>query len=244
MTIPFAGMLMRGALAAAMVLGAAVTAGAQMDWLSLCSKCLNPSVTSKSGLGTSAAVVEGKITRRDAEAWCANWESGSDLAGCVRRQMESEDARRTYRATADCPGGKITAINGDTYTLAGTWNEDVGKGRTKWRDGSSNIVGRDNASNGLAISQQWEVLCPASRTATKPDAAGDVLPKPAAPPPGAQYAVGQAVEARDGREWLRGRIDKIRRTSGANGSELEYDVRLDTGKRGIVPARMLRTPPN
>ena len=157
---------------AVLALAAAAPAGAQSDWLSLCGKCLSPSITSKSGIGTSNAVAEGRTTRRDAEGWCANWEPGKNQAACVRDQLAAEDAKKTYRAVADCPGGKITAIDGQTYTLAGKWTSDVGKGRTRWRDAGGNIVGQDNASNGLAISQQWEVLCPVSVATARPAARG------------------------------------------------------------------------
>src|SRR6185295_12591064 len=113
----------------------------------------------------------------------------------------------TYRASADCPAGKITTIDGQSYTLAGVWDaSDVGAGRTKWKDASGQIVGRDNASGGLGISQQWEVLCPGPVKATS--AAKPVSPKAAVAPTG-EFAVGQVVEAKYGRDWVRGRIDKI-----------------------------------
>jgi hypothetical protein len=67
---------------------------------------------------------------------------------------------------------------------------------------------------------------------------------PAAPAgvPTAEFAVGQTIEAKYGREWVRGRIEKIRQVTGA-GPELAYDVRLDNGQRGILPSRMLRKAP-
>ena len=55
-----------------------------------------------------------------------------------------------------------------------------------------------------------------------------------------EYAVGQIIEAKFGRDWVHGRIDKIRQM-GPKGP-IEYEVRLDNGQRGIVPARMLRKP--
>lgn len=101
------------------------------DWLALCSKCLNPSVTSKFGIGTAHAVAEARISRADAKGWCENWHPGSDIEACVREQLASE-AGRKYRATADCTQGRITAVDGNTYTLAGIWdNSDIGGGRTK-----------------------------------------------------------------------------------------------------------------
>ena len=109
-------------------------AAAQNDWLSLCGKCLSPSVTSKSGIGTAQARAEGRITRGDAEGWCQNWEPQTPIQQCVRLQLSSDDAKRTYRATADCAAGKITPIDGASYTLAGKWTSDVGRGRSRWRD--------------------------------------------------------------------------------------------------------------
>ncbi len=214
-------------------------AAAQSEWLSLCGKCLSPSVTAKSGIGTAQARAEGRISRRDAEGWCQNWEPQTPLQQCVRLQLSSEDAKRVYRASADCTAGKITPIDGQSYTLAGKWTSDVGRGRSRWRDASGRVVGQDNASNGLAISQQWELLCPASAAASRAPAASVAAPKAAVAPVG-EFTVGQVIEAKYGREWVRGRVTKIRQVNGAKGPELNYDVNLDNGRRGVLPARMVR----
>jgi hypothetical protein len=146
---------------AAVSAGAALAA-AQEEWLSLGSKYWAPTVTSKSGIGTDHATAEAKVTRKEIEGWCANWTP--EDKNCVRQTLASDDAKKTYRASADCTRGRITPVDGMTYTLAGTWdNSDIGAGQTRWRDASGKIVGRDNASNGLGISQQWEVLCPGPR---------------------------------------------------------------------------------
>jgi hypothetical protein len=229
-----------GAAAAAMVSAAALAADMQYDWLSVCGKCVSATISSKSGIGTANAVAEGKITRREIEGHCANWSQGPNQADCVRSELSAHDLKKVYRATADCPSGRITAIDGKTYSLAGKGESDIGKGRTRWRDGSGRIMARDNVENGLAIAQQWEVLCPgfpkASRTASAPPPApgkGQMLP-------GAQYAVGELIEARYGREWVRGRVTTVTQTAGPGGPETAYDMRLDNGKQGIVPAGMLR----
>ncbi len=213
------------------------SASAQSEWLSLCGKCLNPAVTSKSGIGTAQARAEGMITRGDAEGWCQNWEPQTPLQQCVRQQFGSDDAKRIYRASADCTAGRITPIDGATYSLAGKWTSDVGRGRSRWRDSSGRIVGQDNASNGLAISQQWELLCPASTGAASAPA---VAPKAAPSSLPAEFSVGQTIEARFGRDWVRGRVSRIRQVKGAKGPELNYDVNLENGQRGVLPARMLR----
>jgi hypothetical protein len=217
---------------AAMVLLARVgDAAEQYDRLSLGSKYWAPTITSKSGIGTAHAVAEAKVTRKEIEGWCANWTP--DDKGCVARELASDAAKKTYRASADCTKGRITAVDGDTYTLDGVWDaSDIGAGRTRWRDRSGKVVGRDNASGGLGISQQWEVLCPGP--VKTPQAASA---RPAAP--AGEFAVGQVIEAKYGRDWVRGRVEKIRPGAGS----MEYDVRLENGQRGILPARMLRKAP-
>jgi hypothetical protein len=217
---------------------AACAAAAQAEWLSLGSKHWAPTVIKKSGIGTANAVAEAKVTRQEIEGWCANWAPGD--RACVQRELASAAAKKTYRASADCTAGRITAVDGQTYTLAGTWDSsDIGAGRTRWRDASGNIVGRDNASGGLGIAQQWEVLCPGPLKV--PHAAAAVAPQRAPGAPAAQFTVGQEVEAQYGRAWVRGHISKIRQVSGPTGPELAYEVRLENGQRGVLPARMLRT---
>ena len=228
---------------AATVALASSTIAAAADWLSLGSKHWAPMVTSKSGIGTANAAAEAKVTRDEIVGWCANW--SPDDKGCVKRELASDAAKETYRATADCTRGRITAVDGNTYTLAGVWdNSDIGAGRSKWRDAAGHIVGRDNASGGLGISQQWEVLCPGSlKGAAPPSAARSAPSRATQAAPAARFAVGQVVEARYGREWVRGRVDRVLQVAGTDGPKVEYDVRLVSGKRGILPERMLRSVP-
>lgn len=236
----------RWAIGAAAALGLACAAAhaAQSEWLSLCSKCLSPSITSKSGIGTAHATAEARITRQDAVDWCENLSPGDK--SCVREQLASAEAKTTYRATADCVAGRITPIDGQTYALAGQWTSGIERGRTKWRDAAARIVGADNASNGLGISQQWEVLCPGPLRAMPPASTATVAPgrsQPAPPAASAGFVVGQVIEAKYGPDWVRGRINRIRQVQGRAGPELAYDVSLENGGRGIVPARMLRAVP-
>lgn len=129
------------------------------EWLASCYRCPAPAVTSKSGIGTQNAVAEGRMTDAELRTWCTESDP-QNVAACVRREM-AEAGGKTYRATADCSAGRITTIDSGQYTLAGVWdNSDIGGGRTKWRGSDGQIVGRDNASGGLGISQQWELLCP------------------------------------------------------------------------------------
>jgi hypothetical protein len=231
------------ALAAVAIYAGAALGAAETEWLSLGNQHWSPTVTSKSGIGTANATAEAKVTRKEIEGWCANW-SPQDK-NCVRQTLASEDAKRTYRASADCMRGRITPVDGETYTLAGTWDDsDIGAGRTRWRDASGKIVGRDNASGGLGISQQWEVLCPGPLKSPRAGSAGTTgsqsVPRGAHTPPAAQFAVGEVIEAQYGRKWVRGRVSKIREVRGAKGPEIAYDVNLENGTRGVLPAFMLR----
>jgi hypothetical protein len=164
---------------------------AQSEWLAVCSRCPSPEVVSKSGIGTANARAEARMTREELKNWCAESDPANAEA-CLRQQLAGT-GNKVYRATADCPAGRITAIDEKTYSLAGVWdNSDIGGGRTKWRDAEGQIAGRDNASNGLAISQQWELLCPGppppARAAAAPAAplraqAAQVASAPVAAPP-------------------------------------------------------------
>jgi hypothetical protein len=137
-------------------------APAEAEWLSLCNRCENPNVFSKSGTGSANSVAQARLPGQS----------------------------KIYRASANCTTGRITTAQGDSYTLAGVWdNSDIGAGRSKWRDASGEIVRRDNASNGLGISQQWEVLCPAPLNAS-------LLAQASAAP---QPAVSNALAAQAGR---------------------------------------------
>jgi hypothetical protein len=102
------------------------------------------------------------MSAKEFEAGCADQGfKGAALAKCVKDELAA-DGGKIYRASANCLAGTLTAIDEKKYTFAGVWShDDIGGGRTKWRDVSTGeIVGRDNASGGLSLSQQWEVLCP------------------------------------------------------------------------------------
>lgn len=222
------------AAVAACLLGAA----GDMGWLSVCSKCASPTVFATSGLGTANAVAQARMTRQELADWCANWEPDSKT--CLRDQLAQEDLTKVYKATADCTRGRITPIDGQSYTHAGVWDaSDIGEGRSRWRDASGRIVGRDNASNGLGISQQWEVLCPRGlvrATAPAPQAGQSAVARPQAPV--GAFRSGQTVEAKFGRDWVRGRIGRVIQMNPS--APVEYEVFLQNGQRGILPARMIR----
>ncbi len=142
---------------AAVLLGSSTGAGiahaAESEWLSLCGQCVNPSVTSKSGVGTDHAVAEGKVTRQDALDWCKNWRPDGKPDPCVKEQLTAA-GNKVYRATANSSAGRLTAIDGKSYALAGAWTSDVGRGRSSWRDPATGaIVAQDEESGGLALSQ-------------------------------------------------------------------------------------------
>ncbi len=208
---------------------AASAADAPPPWLALCGKCLSPTVVSSSGLGTAHAEAVARITREGATGWCGDWQP-DQVARCVQEALASDDAHTTYRATADCPHGRITAVDGVTYSLAGVWSSGIGKGRTKWRDPSGKVLGVEEPGSGLGIAEQWEVLCPRA----------PAQPAGAATAPRYAFAVGQEIEAKYGGDWVRGRVTRIWPHEGAHGNEPAYDVQLVNGKRGIVPPAMLQ----
>jgi hypothetical protein len=165
------------------------SARATGESLASCFRCPAPSVVSKSGIGTANAVAEARMTAAELRTTCAETDP-QNIEACVRREMR-EAGNKIYRAKADCTSGRITTIDDQQYTLAGIWDHsDIGGGRTKWHGSDGQIVGRDNASGGLAISQQWELLCPGplnavllSRAAAAPARpAGQASPAPNLPP--------------------------------------------------------------
>lgn len=149
------------------VLTLAAGAQNQGDWISLCSKCLSPRVISKSGVGTANAVAEGKVTLKDAQMWCGSW--APDDQSCPSEQLATEKGQ-AYKISANCPAGKFTSPDGTVYTRTReVWDaSDIGAGKTKFRGPDGKIVGRDNASGGLTLSENWELLCPGSKA--RPDA--------------------------------------------------------------------------
>jgi hypothetical protein len=134
----------------------------QTDWLAICNRCPSPTVFRKTGTGTANSVAEAKMAAKEFEGFCAEQGfKGAALAKCVKDELAG-DGGKIYRASANCLAGTLSAADGRQYTFAGVWsNDDIGGGRTKWRNtATGEVVGRDNASGGLALSQQWEVLCP------------------------------------------------------------------------------------
>ena len=94
--------------------GVARSAGS--EHLPICNlpKCLNPQVTSKSGIGTATAMAEAKIALEDATKWCATYKPRDKY--CPKEQVQSGwvGFRSLYRASADCAAGRMTAIDGGT----------------------------------------------------------------------------------------------------------------------------------
>jgi hypothetical protein len=158
---------------------------AQPEWLAICSRCPTPFVFQKTGTGTANAVAEAKMTSQSFSQSCgAQGLQGAALKKCIADELAA-DGGKIYRATADCTAGKLMAIDGRPYTLAGLWPaNEIGGGRTRWRNAATGqLVGSDNASGGLGLAQQWEVLCPgpAPRAAAPSPSANPA--KPAAVPP-------------------------------------------------------------
>lgn len=115
-------------------------------------------LTAISRAGTEAAMAEGRVDRASAEEACRD--SGSTEPDCVDQILRNE-AGKTYRASADCRNGILKPTTGGVFRHAGFWTSGVGNGRSRWRDEAGQLVGQANASGGLGLAQQWEVLCPA-----------------------------------------------------------------------------------
>lgn len=168
---------------------AADNAGAEVMPICPLPKCLNPRVTAKSGIGTANATVEAKVTPEDAAKWCATYKPMYKL--CQQEEVRNGwiGFKNLYRASADCIAGRMTPIDGNTYTYIGVWEDGPGKGRpkftttnrrfphTKWDETgvethpSGSITGWGGGSPNLAA--QWEVLCagapaPAVKTGQPP----------------------------------------------------------------------------
>jgi hypothetical protein len=151
--------------------------GGDAESMPICtlSKCLNPRVTTKSGVGTANAAVEAKVTAEDAAKWCATYKPMDKL--CAVEQVKSGwiGFRNLYRASADCVAGRMTAIDGNSYIYAGVWEDGPGKGRAKFASSTTRVPAKKWDETGVDIhpsgsitgwgggspnlAAQWEVLC-------------------------------------------------------------------------------------
>jgi len=154
---------------------AADNAGAEFMPICPMPTCLSPQVTTKSGIGTANAMIEAKVSPEAAEKWCAIHKPRYKY--CVKDEvkMGRTGNKSLYRASADCVAGRMTPIDGNTYTYIGVWEDGPGKGRpkftttngqfphTKWDETGvrlhpdGTITGWGGGSPNLAA--QWEVLC-------------------------------------------------------------------------------------
>ena len=158
-------LLLATALAGAASLAGSARAASSAEWLAS-TEGPSPIVTAKSGVGTAQATVTAKVTSDSLKTFCADQSGQGDPAqakaavnACVKQQ--NPELGKTYTIRADCTVGRLTPLDGKSYVLDGLWdNSDIGAGRTRWKGPDGVVVGRDNASGGLALSQQWEVLCP------------------------------------------------------------------------------------
>ena len=146
------------------LLGGRGLAAGSPEWLSS-TDGPSPIVTSKSGVGSAQATATAKVTSDSIKELCADQAGLGDPAQAKKatdacaKQWKGE-LGKTYTVKADCSVGRLDPLDGKSYVLDGIWDSsDIGGGRTRWR-GPDGVVGRDNASGGLALSQQWEVLCP------------------------------------------------------------------------------------
>lgn len=161
------------ALAVFAILGAAQ----QRDWLAVCGRCPSPTVFQKTGIGKANAVAQAKFTLKDFEGQCSGQGlKGAALTKCMTDELKADP--KVYRATANCQAGTLEPIQGGKYMQAGVWGANsIGEGRSRWRNVETGaIADASNAGNGLALSQQWEVLCP------KAPAVSQAAPAAPAPP--------------------------------------------------------------
>jgi hypothetical protein len=152
----------------------------------LLARCLNPRIVSTSGVGTASAVAQAKVTQEDATAWCSQFNAGNK--SCVEDQLAqggtaggAKFRANDFKATANCATGKMTAVDGRSYTYVGTWPAGgPGAGRPKFVGSTGEVGGRlfeqqggaqvangstsifqlalePNAGESLAI--QWRALC-------------------------------------------------------------------------------------
>ena len=160
------------------------------EYLPVCTipNCLNPRVASKSGIGSANASAEAKVVREDAVTWCAKYNARNPT--CVTDQVAQGGTgggakfKTTFRAAANCPAGRLTAVDGGSYTHVGTWTDGPGRGRPRFQGSLSQIGGRQfqqqdvagltngsttiyqmaaGANSGESLATQWEILCPGAR---------------------------------------------------------------------------------
>jgi hypothetical protein len=172
---------------------AIVTGEGRPDWrtpgaeyLPVCTwpRCLNPQIAEKIGVGTEKATARGDVTTDDATRWCRI--HMPNYSACVEVEMANNGTRgglfgRRFvaRAEANCVAGTLRAVDGATYTYAGTWPDGgPGAGRARFsgtgngtrffeqqglgavNSGQTSLaeLSRENNS-GEALAIQWEILC-------------------------------------------------------------------------------------
>lgn len=77
---------------------------------------MHVTTVSKSGIGTSKAVIMIKHTPKDAKAYCVEYELDNSKA-CVKQAMAS--VKVGERVTADCKKGTWTNVHGESYGFEG-----------------------------------------------------------------------------------------------------------------------------
>ena len=135
---------------------------AQTGWLSSADhEEPSPVITSLKGVGTASATAEARMMPKDLNAYCSEHAQYYTNAAACLTQKNTQYANTIFRASADCMAGTITTSEEQTYTLDGLWSaNDIGAGRSRWRDSEGKVVPTNLTDNGLYISSQWETLCP------------------------------------------------------------------------------------
>ncbi len=128
-------------------------------YLPQCHQCVTPEIFERTGIDGRSAQILARVTKATAEDYCENFTPGRNLATCTARVL-AEEADRVYSAGADCPAGILTVASGDTFRVAGIWNEGPASGRARFVNDRGDAVPVGVHSAGLPLSTQWAVLCP------------------------------------------------------------------------------------
>jgi hypothetical protein len=162
------------------------TSGAEYIPVCLFPRCLSPKIVEKSGIGTAKALVRGEVTVEDATRWCETYMPNYRI--CAEVEVANNGSHggmfgRRGRDTieANCVAGTMRAVDGASYTYAGTWPDGPGAGRPKFggAGGGTRIFEQQGAqqmasgqqslnelaygaNSGEALAIQWEILCKGS----------------------------------------------------------------------------------
>ncbi len=119
---------------------------------------MHVTTVSKTGIGTSKAVIMIEHTPKDAKAYCVEYEQDYSMA-CVKRTMAA--VKVGDRVTADCKRGIWTDVYGEGYALEGkTGSSDVMADYLVRNIKSGEILDGSSASGYPTALSVFQQLCP------------------------------------------------------------------------------------